>query len=170
MRKNTFEFRNTVLNRLFSQRVRRSRGNGSQYPDEENANSSQYNQKEKVISHISWKQAHITICFFLSVFSVFFFVFVFEINIKKFYSKDGETPRSERPICQNDETIESPIDECILCCTPRTKVEMYQSSICNHVACKSCFENYLTIEITESRTEIGKKMLSLDIIILFRLL
>lgn len=48
MRKNTFEFRNTVLNRLFSQRGRRPR-NESQYPDEENANSSRFSQKlEKV--------------------------------------------------------------------------------------------------------------------------
>lgn len=66
-------------------------------------------------------------------------------------------PRSERPTCHNDETMESSIDECILCCTPRSEAEMYQSSICSHVACKSCFENYLTIEITESRTEIGEK-------------
>lgn len=49
MRKNTFEFRNTVLNRLFSQRVRRSRQNESKYSDEENTNPSQLCQKlEKV--------------------------------------------------------------------------------------------------------------------------
>lgn len=40
MRKNSFEFRSTVLNQLFSQRMRRFRQSETKYVDEEKANTS----------------------------------------------------------------------------------------------------------------------------------
>lgn len=37
---------------------------------------------------------------------------------------------------------------------------MYTMLSCRHTACRMCLESYLTIEITESRTDIG--MIILD--------
>lgn len=47
--------------------------------------------------------------------------------------------------------------ECQLCYTNYDRPdEMYTIFNCKHVACRNCLERYLEIEITESRTDIGK--------------
>lgn len=49
------------------------------------------------------------------------------------------------------------IQECQLCYMKYEQPDdMYTMSNCKHTACRNCLESYLTIEITESRTDIGE--------------
>uniref|UniRef100_A0A336KHR8 RBR-type E3 ubiquitin transferase n=1 Tax=Culicoides sonorensis TaxID=179676 RepID=A0A336KHR8_CULSO len=117
MRKNTIEFRNSVLNHFFIHGVRNFRNPDQKNNDDENPSISQNN--ESII-------------------------------------KKGDCIFSETEYKTIDEnsSLGQEIVECILCCTPSNIKNIHCSSICNHTACKKCFEKYLTIEITESRTDI----------------
>jgi hypothetical protein len=57
---------------------------------------------------------------------------------------------------QQQKSAENP-QECQLCYMKYEQPdEMYTMFNCQHIACRVCLESYLTIEITESRTDIGK--------------
>lgn len=45
--------------------------------------------------------------------------------------------------------------ECPLCYNKGTHDDFYVLLACKHIACRSCLERYLMIEILESRTDIG---------------
>lgn len=57
---------------------------------------------------------------------------------------------------QQQKSVENP-QECQLCYMKYEQPDdMYTMFNCKHIACRVCLESYLTIEITESRTDIGK--------------
>lgn len=47
-------------------------------------------------------------------------------------------------------------EECLLCYNHTSRDDFYSLLTCNHTTCRGCLENYLIIEITESRTDIGE--------------
>ncbi|XP_055692544.1 E3 ubiquitin-protein ligase RNF19B-like [Lutzomyia longipalpis] len=46
-------------------------------------------------------------------------------------------------------------EECLLCYNHTSRDDFYSLLTCNHTTCRGCLENYLIIEITESRTDIA---------------
>lgn len=66
-------------------------------------------------------------------------------------NKSQSTTVKETKGCEN-------LQECQLCYMKYEQPDdMYTMLNCRHIACRVCLESYLTIEITESRTDIGKK-------------
>lgn len=59
---------------------------------------------------------------------------------------------------KESKVVENNSQECQLCYVKYDLPEdLYAMANCRHQACRICLESYLTIEITESRTDIGEK-------------
>lgn len=72
--------------------------------------------------------------------------------------------QQSQPNLQQQNLMENPL-ECQLCYMKYDESdEMYTMLNCNHSACRVCLESYLTIEITESRTDIGEQQITLKIL------
>lgn len=73
-----------------------------------------------------------------------------------------QTQQQQQIQQQQQKSVENP-QECQLCYMKYEQPdEMYTMLNCKHIACRVCLESYLTIEITESRTDIGESLEFLD--------
>lgn len=84
--------------------------------------------------------------------------FVFTEKSPKCRNKAQSTSNSQQQQIQQQQqkSAENPL-ECQLCYMKYEQPdEMYTMLNCQHIACRVCLESYLTIEITESRTDIGE--------------
>lgn len=81
-----------------------------------------------------------------------------------FPEKSPKCSRNKSQSTSNCSTIKEAkgsenIQECQLCYMKyEHQDEMYTLFNCKHSACRVCLESYLTIEITESRTDIGEDL------------
>lgn len=75
----------------------------------------------------------------------------------KTQSNNSNSAQQHQQQQQQQHKIVENSQECQLCYMRYDEPdEMYTMLNCNHIACRVCLESYLTIEITESRTDIGK--------------